>query len=174
MGRGWGRTVRHRSGPTDTGWHASCPLTSTNSLGQHRLASSDTPGVGLLICGLGVQVPRGAPHLTWPFVRMGEGPESISSPDGTEMGPGNSASNLELHRSPPCPDLRPDTSRLAAQSKPSGIPRTIWRHWVNVRRKSPAWLNPPRANMTMGCVGQPSMQVTLEAVYLRMRGQYSG
>jgi hypothetical protein len=67
MGPGWGRTVRHRSAPTDTVRPASCPLTCMDSLGQHRLAPSDMPGVGLLIRGLGVQVPRGAPHLTWAF-----------------------------------------------------------------------------------------------------------
>jgi transposase len=93
MGPRWGRTVRHRSAQPVTTRHASCPLTCTDVPGQNRSAPSGMPGVGLLIRGLGVQVPRGAPFLTWPFAFAGGGPESLSGPDGTEVGPGNLPGN---------------------------------------------------------------------------------
>jgi hypothetical protein len=53
MGPGWGRTVRHRSAPADTGWHGSCPLTCADGLAQHRSSLSGMQVVGLLIRGLG-------------------------------------------------------------------------------------------------------------------------
>ena len=50
-----------------TAQHGSVALTWENTTGDHRTPSVITGRVLLLICGFGVQVPGGAPCLTWPF-----------------------------------------------------------------------------------------------------------
>jgi hypothetical protein len=93
MGPGWDRTVRHRSAQPVTGRHTSGTLIWTDSVGRHHSTPSGMPWVGLLIRGLGVQVPRGAPPLTWPFAFTGGRPESFSGSLWDRVGPGNRPGN---------------------------------------------------------------------------------
>jgi hypothetical protein len=65
-----------RYAPAPSGIHSESriPATGQNDSSRHVLASFDSSsksriefGSGLLISGLGVQVPRGAPYLTWDY-----------------------------------------------------------------------------------------------------------
>ena len=58
-----------------TAQHGSVALTWENTTGHHRTPSVITGRVLLLICGFGVQVPGGAPRLTWPYAILTHGPE---------------------------------------------------------------------------------------------------
>ncbi len=42
-------------------------LTCANAISRHSMHPADTGLTRLLICGFGVQVPGGAPPLTWPY-----------------------------------------------------------------------------------------------------------
>src|SRR5450432_3593807 len=58
-----------------TGEHDRAGLTCGNTSNRHWNVPVITDQVLLLICGFGVQVPGGAPRLTWPYAILTHGPE---------------------------------------------------------------------------------------------------
>ena len=58
-----------------TGEHDRAGLTCGNTSNRHWNVPVITDQVLLLICGFGVQVPGGAPRLTWSYAILTHGPE---------------------------------------------------------------------------------------------------
>jgi hypothetical protein len=134
-----------QAGGCRTAQHDGTALTCENTTNRSQATQGVTDPVLLLICGFGVQVPGGAPCLTWPFELVCRRPKTRRRPNAGKCV--REASSARTHRGS-AESLR---VRIQARTVQHGTAcwHTSWPHVVEHEQTSQTCLSQtcrPRSN----------------------------